>query len=265
MIGFEETLKGDVPLPGEGPETEGLSKIQLYNRVNRQYFLPPLCSRGVTRKWLLDVEHSRVYRLTHHEIRHFEVDLKSEMQRKVGTQSAALVVKKVNALLIAQGMPKLGFTDHEVPDLTWLMRMARAIDMTNVLELFEKAVQEEPGPCSTSPLYSKVYWGRRFAAESVFRTPKVKKHRGFWDEIKTISDAYKLSMSIKISVEVLKEELRIMTEKMILQEGNVSDLVSKAAQTLTALEDDTVRPSMIINPNSLSEVHRKALDINNKL
>ena len=72
-------------------------------------------------------------------------------------------------------------------------------------------------------------------------------------------------MSIKTSVEVLREELRIMTEKMVLQEGNVSDLVSKAAQTLTTLEDESVRPSMIINPNSLSEVHRKALDINNKL
>ena len=57
--------------------------------------------------------------------KHFEFNLERCHFKKVGITSNALLVKKLNRLLELQGEKSLGFTELEVPDQTWLYKVAR--------------------------------------------------------------------------------------------------------------------------------------------
>ena len=116
MIGFQEEYNAEDVRPDEGYETKRLSKKELYEMISRQYMLPPLNSKGVTRGYLLKVHKGDVFRVSKNEMKHFEVDLTPEMQIRVGTLNNAILVKKLNILLEASNRPQLGFCEYEIPD-----------------------------------------------------------------------------------------------------------------------------------------------------
>jgi hypothetical protein len=143
MIGFQPELHGDMPQPDEGLDTRSLEKKELFDMVSAVWLVPPYSSKGVTRDYLLRVHRNTVFRVNTNEIRRFEVDLTKEAQKKIGTINNALLVRKLNILLTDQGREVLGFTEFEIPESSWLHRVARYIDQTNLLEILERPVRPE--------------------------------------------------------------------------------------------------------------------------
>ena len=116
MIGFENELMRKKAHADEGPETRELDKRELYEVVFLRWFIPPFDSRGMTREYLLAVYNGQVFRITHSEIRHFEVDLEPKMIKRIGILNNGLLVRKINKLLDAKGERPLGFKEEEPPE-----------------------------------------------------------------------------------------------------------------------------------------------------
>lgn len=116
MIGFEEEVARDQSRADEGPDTRNLEKKNIYENLVALYYLPPYASRGITREYLIKVHKGLVFRVTHSELRHFEVDLTPAQVKKYGVVNNGLLVKKLNILQESREEPNLGFTHCEPPD-----------------------------------------------------------------------------------------------------------------------------------------------------
>jgi predicted DNA-binding transcriptional regulator len=169
MIGFQPELLGDIPQADEGLDTRNLEKRELYDMVGAVWFLPPYSSKGVTRDYLLRVHRNTVFRVNTNELKRFEVDISKEAQKKIGTINNALLVRKINILLSVQGLQGLGFSEYEIPESGWLFRVARFIDPTNLLEVFERAVRPEAPLSNQSNPCTRIYYGRLHASSFLFR------------------------------------------------------------------------------------------------
>ena len=99
----------------------------------KTYYLPPFTSRGMTRDYLLKVHRDQVFRAKSLDLRYFEVELTPEMNRRVGLLNNCFLVRKVNVLLNSRGQVALGFDEYDPPEESWLYRVVRYIDPTNIL------------------------------------------------------------------------------------------------------------------------------------
>ena len=266
MIGFQPELHGDIPQPDEGLDTKNLEKKELFDMLAAVWFLPPYSSKGVTRDFLIRTNRNAVFRVNTNELKRFEIDLSREAQKKIGTINNALLVRKLNMLLVAQGREELGFTEFEIPEGAWLHRVAGYIDQTNLLEIFERPAKPEPPLTTQSHSCSKIYYGRVNASNYLFRTPQVRANKKLWENFKTISDTYRTLLSYKINIDVLQREMEETRNKIILYESNLSEQVTKCAFTYTALENPNIRPEVILGgaENFTGEM-RELLNANIKL
>lgn len=246
MIGFQPELLGDLPQPDEPLETRNLEKRELFDMVAAIWFVPPYLSKGVTRDYLISVHRGQVFRVNANELKRFEVELTRETQKKVGTINNALLVKKLNILLTEKGEPNLGFNEFEIPESSWLYRVARFIDQTNLLEIFERAVRPEPPLSNHSRTCSRIYYGRMHASTYLFRSQRVREHKKLWDNFKVISDTYRTLTSYRINLEVLAHEVEETTKKVAQYQVLLDDLVTKSAFTYTSLENPQIRPESIL-------------------
>lgn len=263
MIGFQPELLGDLPQPDESLETRNLEKKELYDMVTAIWCLPPYTSKGVTREYLLQVHSAQVFRVNTNELRRFEVELTKDSLKKVGAINNALLVKKLNILLAEQGNRTLGFTEFEIPESNWLFRVARYIDQTNLLEIFERPVRPEPPLSNHSKTCSRIYYGRMFASTHLFRSARVRENKKLWENFKSISDTYRTLTSYKINLEVLNHELEETQRKVLQYQVSLDDQVTKAAFTYTALDNPNIRPETILGgPETFTPEMREAVNGN---
>ena len=110
---------------------------ELYDAVADIWFIPPSNSKGVTREYLLQVRRDQVYRVSRVAVKQFEVNLTADMQRRASNINNSVLIRKLNYLLSTTGRKELGFTEFDVPDQTWLYRIARYIDVSSITEFFE--------------------------------------------------------------------------------------------------------------------------------
>lgn len=259
MIGFENELLRQKLHANEGPETRDKDKRELYETVNYRWSMAPFGTRGIIREYLLAVHNGTVFRVTHHDLRHFEVDLTPPMVKRIGVLNNGLLVRKLNMLLASKGDHDLGFSEEEPPDQVrvshqeWLYRVARYIDRTNLLEFFESPVTPEPPLTPSSSDISRVYFARTKASKYFFRKKETRKNRRLWDQLRTISDAFRMYQSHMLTIEVLKKQLRDAERKAVDMELNLEDLASKASFSYT----------LILNPGSSPENILKGTDNEN--
>jgi len=246
MIGFDENLRTDQPQSDEGADTKSLEKRDLYEMVHKNWFIPPYASRGVTRDYLLKVHNNKVFRITYGEIKHFEVDLTPEHQRKVQGMGHAVLLRKLNILLQLTGRNQLGFTEHDLPDQGWLHRMARIIDPTSLTEFFDTPVHPEPAPTSGSLNISLIYHGRLAAARWFMRHPNIKSNRRFWDSLHTIGNLFRAYLNKSLAIETLERELAAQQREKVDMANNLDDLISKAALTYSAILNPGLKPDAVI-------------------
>jgi hypothetical protein len=184
----------------------------------------------------------------------------------VGIINNSLLVKKLNILLRERGQPQLGFTEFDLPEQNWLYKVARFIDRTNLLEFFEAAPFPEPPLDHNSPSIAKIYYGRMYAGEWLFRLDHAKRNKKLWDAFTDIAEKSRMLSSYKINIEVLEHELRNTRNKVDRMEMDLHDMVGKVAFTYTALEDPTITPELVIaNGNDLTDKMRKQLNTNAQL
>lgn len=267
MIGFEQEVAKESVRADEGPDTRDVEKKKLYKTLALLYFLPPYGSRGVTRDYLLKVHRNQVFLVNNNDIKHFEVDLSPCQLKKHGVANNGLLVKKLNLLLESRQLPPLGFDHYEPPeqvtcdDKTWLYRVARMIDTTNLTEFFEKPVQAEPALTSRATNISHVYYGRLQASKYFFLPKAAKKDRKLWDALRDISDSYRTLQSQQLTIEVLQQTLQDAKANVEKQERQLGDVISKTALSYLALKHPQVSADTILkgakdnHPEVQEEVH----------
>jgi len=246
MIGFGSNLRQDQRQSDEGPDTKHLEKKELYEMVAKNWFIPPYLSRGVTRVYLLQVHRDQVFRVTHSEIKHFEVDLTPEHQRKVQGVGHALLLRKLNILLQLNRRKPLGFTEHDLPDQSWLHRVARYVDPTSLTEFFEVPVREEPYPNTQSSPICHIYHGRQTAAKWFLRHQNVKTNRRFWEALYSVSALYRTLMNKDLTIETLQKTLQEQVEERAEMGSTLDDLISKASLTYSAILNPALKPDAVI-------------------
>ena len=252
MIGFEAEPQSEKGHPNEDPETRNLDKKDLYQMVAHKHYMPPYGSRGVNREYLIKVYKGRCLRIPLLALKHFEVELTNAQTRRVGIPNNCLLVRKLNILLRSKGEPELGFDDMEPPeevgcsDQSWLFRVARFVDQTNLLEFFETHVVEEKPVMPNSSHIIKVHWGRIKAAKYFFELEEARKDRKLWEAFKMISSNYRNYLCLNLVREKLQADLEAANRKMQEVGRYIEDQISKAACTYTCMQDHSIRPEMII-------------------
>ena len=246
MMGFSKDLKLFRKENLESVDTKNLQKHELYELVSSTYMLPPLNSKGLTRDYLLQVKHAEVFRVTNDEYKHFEYRLAKSMTKKVGIINNALLVRKLNLLLRDRGEMELGYTEYDLPEQNWLYKAARYIDKSNLLEFFEMAASPEPALNEKSSLIVKIYNGRVYASDWLFRLEKAKKNRKLWESFTLIAEKYRMLSSLRVNKDVLEHDLKQTKERIVTMESDLQDLVGKISFTDTALENPDITPDVVI-------------------
>lgn len=236
----------------EPEEIRKMEKRALYEMLALRYLLPPYNSRGITRNYLAKVYTDEVFRVTLSEIRHFEVDLTPQMNKKIGVINNGLLVRKLNGLLRSKKVAELGMDDHDPPDQVpfahqaWLQRVARFIDPTNLTEFFESAIDEEPPLNGSSSDVSHIYYGRKQAARYFFRIKAAKANRKLWLGLHEIADTYRHHKSQEFMVEVLTKCLNEAKEKAEISKASLRNLVSSCGYLYTSLEFPHLTPEVLM-------------------
>ena len=253
MIGFEEEPASERGHPNEDPDTQESHKKELFTMLSHRFYLPPFHSRGITRDYLLRVHKERVFRVPMLELKHFEVELTTGMTKRVGIFNNCLLVRKVNLLLASRGAPELGFDEFDPPeevilvDKSWLYRVTRFIDQSNILEFFESPVVTEKAVTSSSSLIQQVHWGRHKASKYFFRIQEAKSDRKLWESFKALSTSYRAYLWQQLLVDKMRRELDQATKRTFDLGRTLDDQISKIAFTYTTIENPQVRPEMIIH------------------
>ena len=266
MIGFSQDLQLFKTDSNEGIETKNLQKNELYEIVSSNYMLPPVNSKGITREYLLKVKNGEVFRVENMDYKQFEYNLNKSHQKKVGIINNSLLVKKLNILLRERRQPELGFTEFDLPEQSWLYKVARYIDRTNLLEFFEASPCTEPPLDHKSSAISKIYYGRLYAGQYIFRLDKAKRNKKLWDAFTALSEKHKNLNSFKINATVLEHELMETKKKVATMENELHDMIGKISFTYTSLEDSKITPEVVIaGGEGLTPEMRHTLNTNAQL
>ena len=196
---------------------------------------------------MLKVKNGEVFKVGNTEYKQFEFHLKKSRQKKVGIINNSLLVKKLNSILRERKQPELGFTEFDITEQSWLYKIARYIDTTNLLEFFEEAPYPEPPLSDSTPAISRIYYGRVYAGQWLFRSDKVRKNKKMWEAFTLLSEKHKSLNSFKINVEILEHELRETRNKVSVMEAKLHDMIGKVAITYTSLKDPKITTELIIS------------------
>lgn len=266
MIGFDSLLRGDMRQMDEEADTRSLEKKELYELVSKVWFIPPYQSRGVTREYLLKVHKDQVYRITHSELKHFEVDLTPEHHRKAQGMGHAVLIRKLNILLGLTNRKPLGFSEHDIPDQNWLHRIARQIDPTSITEFFEVPIRIEPMVTQQSHPIACIYHGRLAAAKWFMRHQQVNSNRRFWESLHAVSNLYRALLNKDLAIECLQKELQDQQQERNTMAHNLDDLISKSSLTYTAILNPALKPDAVIGgSDDVTPAMRQELLRNSKL
>ena len=272
MIGFHEQPTAERGHPNEDAATRDLDKKKVYNMLALRNFLPPFTTKGITRDWLVRVHRGEVYTIPLYELKHFEVELTLQMNRRVGIPNNSLLVRKIDDLLRSRGDPGLGFDIYEPPDevneyyQNWLYRVARFVDPHNMLQFFECPVtQGDPLHAGNNPIH-RTHFGRLKASKYFHRLPEAKRDRKLWEQLHAINSAYKGYLCQKLMIEKLNHDIEAATQKRRDLERQMDNLISQAGCTYTTIEQPGLRADSIIhNDQSISQDVRNLIVLNCRL
>ena len=250
----------------EGEDTKTIKKKKLYEMISKDYFLPPIDSKGITREYLLKVRDGEVFRVTNRDYKDFEYHLDKKMQRKVGIVNNALMVRKINMFLQLKGEPPLGFTEFDLPEQNWLYTISRLIDPTNLLEFFEAPATSEPPLTNSSSELSTVYYGRLYASQWLFRLENVRRNKKLFETFEQLSEKHRNLLSLKTNADILEHDLQIAKRNVEDLDRELHDLIGKVSFTYTSIEDPNITPELVISGGSnLTGEMRDRLNLNSKL
>ena len=176
------------------------------------------------------------------------------------------MVRKLNIYLKCTGQKELGFDEFESPDQTWLARVARYIDSTNLLEIFEAPAKQEPDLNPNSCRIARIYFGRLFTSEYLFRKKELKENRKLWESLKLASEAYRSWVASEMTIQVLKYDLSQAERRKGMLESDMNELLYKASITYSYLDNPEMKGDQVLSGgDSLSPAERETLSMNFKM
>lgn len=145
---------------------------------------------------------------------------------------------------------------------TWLYRVARYVDKTNLTEFFESAVQQEPPLTKNSSAVSHIYHARKRAYKYLIQAKQAKNNKKFWESLREVSDAFREYQNQAFTVEQLEKEVEKARDKSEKMRFQLQDLISKAAFTYVTLKNPSITSSMILKASQTNDptVQREASD-----
>jgi hypothetical protein len=149
---------------------------------------------------------------------------------------------------------------------TWLYRVARFVDPQNILQFFESAVhQTDQSIDERNPVY-RTHCGRLKASKYFHRLPDAKRDRKLWEQLHSISAAYKAYLCQTLIIEKLQADLNVSSRKKTELERTLNNLISQAACTYTTIERPGLQADMIINGDqSIGADVRDLIMLNSRL
>jgi hypothetical protein len=168
------------------PESlRALSKAKLYQQLAEQYLLPNLRSRAITRDYLIGVHTGKYFRVSLSDIHKFQADITPKLMKKALFVNVAETIQKVDALLLENDRPKLGFMKGYMPDTQWLYQVARFVDPCNVTAIFQYPIKE-PGASTISS--EKVLMAQQAAEKALLGDNGLLGKRHIMDSLRELCD-----------------------------------------------------------------------------
>jgi hypothetical protein len=271
MIGFHERPTHDREHLNEDPETRDLDKKKLYNLLATRNFLPPLSTKGITRDYLLKAYRGEVYTIPLYDLKHFEVELTLEQTKRAGMPNNSLLVRKIDGLLRSRGQAQLGFDAYEPPDevdivdKNWLYRVARYVDVNNILQFFEAPVDQGRPEQAGNNAVHRTHYGRLKASKFFHRLPEARRDKKLWAQLHSINTAYKGYLCQKLMIEKLEYDTQQATQRRVDLERQLDNLISQAACIYTTIETPNVSAENIIHGDNVSPETRNHIMMNCRL
>ena len=179
-------------------------KRKLYSRLAEEHCLPPINSYGVTKRYLDKVQAGEVFRVGAIDMNRFLAELRpSQLKRTVYTCKFE-AYSKIDRLLVERGEKSLGFESGLIPDGSWLYRVARYIDRSNVCGVFEAALEDHPsGQTDTE----RVYRAQLRANKLLLEDTGLGKRRSIRDSVLSLMQCHKKVVSRQAEVANLQAYL----------------------------------------------------------
>jgi hypothetical protein len=215
-------------------------KKTLYSVLADEYFLPPRESRGVTKAYLDKVKDGMVFKVETLTLNRFLAELRpSHLKRSVYTCKFE-AYSKIDKLLVEREALRLGFEEGQIPDGTWLYKVARYLDQANLCGLFEVALH----PAGEGQTDSEWLYRAQRQAEKVLLTET---GLGKRPEIKTcltdLQQTYKRLISrqaelanLTIYGKLLEKQVETDRESMERQLASTSLVVYQAGKKVSVEE-----------------------------
>ena len=243
MIGLQRGPNNNQPnREDEPPEVRNLSKQQIYTQLSNDFFLPSYDSKGVNRAYLVGVYTNRYLRIPLMDWKRFELNLTPNQMKRNNLVNMTYILRKLNGILRERGMNPLGFPDFMVPEEDWVMKVARFIDRTNVMEFFTERLQEIREPDIES---ERVYRARERAYAYLFDNQNFINNPKIFNSLKDISECYRRIISKRIDVEELDMIRRSHLNKIAEEEGLLKSSLMKASATVIAMAREAFDPDEI--------------------
>lgn len=244
----------------EGPETRSLSKLGLYNQLNARFFLPHPESKGVNRRWLLQIYNGNAYRIEHSILRRFEFDIPKSLQKKASLVSLMDVVVKLDRYLVELGQKTLGFQDGIIPEEEYLLKVLRYVDQANIMGVFS-------GPINNAverTVLSNQIFKAQCSAQEYLLSNQLMENQNVFNGIKALAETNKKLSNLRQDIKALEEELRSSREKQQTTEANLNSYLLKASTTLVAFGNRMPNPELMFD-ESQGQAYRDQLQQISKL
>lgn len=212
--------------PDGDEKAQQAKKRTLYSRLSEKYFLPPIRSAGVTKKYLEKVEAGSVARFEIVKVKRFLADLKPSQLKKALYTNKYIVNKKVNKLLQEMGQPGLGFSGVLVPDGKWLYTVARYVDPWNITSVFEVTLQDMPDT-KTDSFHVEI--AKRRAADNLIFTSGLNKIKAVKQSLASLELANCRLSSREAEIESLVEYGRRLELQMKEDKKNLEQQLGSSA------------------------------------
>lgn len=131
----------DTPLP-----FQGMTKKKIYDILSREYVLPSVQSRCITKKYMFAIYNKEFFSVTREELLRFESSLSLEETKKSSFFNVSLLTWRLDKYLHLEEKKPLGFSEDTQADEAWFSRILRYLDPYNVLGGFTCRVKGSLAP-----------------------------------------------------------------------------------------------------------------------
>jgi hypothetical protein len=237
------------------PKLTSVPKKTQYAILADTYFLPPVRSTGLSKKYLDKVEQGSVFRVQNSEIQMFLAGLKPSHMTRAAFTSKSVAYSKIDRLLRECGEPGLGFEEGLLPDGDWLYKVARFVDRANLAELFTTALPvPKPLDCDSA----KIEACKRAVEQDLLIDSRLDDLECVQEVVAALQASQQRFMSRKIELEYLMVYGKQLTSQVEEDKREMEQRLVEATMTVYCAGEGK-RPGEVLQEDSskLQEVHKR--------